>query len=69
MESSPHSEKQSQKNRRFTDDRIQLLDTIRAMIDLELDRREQARNSAPPPGKPPPKGWRSLWDYLTHWWR
>jgi hypothetical protein len=46
------SERQ-RRNMQFLEDRLQLLDTIRGMIDSELDRREEACEDHPHPMSPP----------------
>lgn len=57
---------QQQRNMQYAEERIELLDTIRDMIDIELDRREQARtrdaHTREPPD-PPPR--RTLWQRLA----
>lgn len=40
----------------FLDDRMQLLDTIREMINIEFERRRMKRSGNPHPENPPPKG-------------
>lgn len=39
----------------FLDDRMQLLDTVREMIDIELERRGVNPGGNPHPGNPPPE--------------
>ena len=39
----------------FLDDRLQLLDTVRQMIDIELERRGASPDGDPHPEKPPPE--------------
>lgn len=60
---------------RFSEDRMQLLDTIREMIDIEFERRGVKTEGNPHPENPPPEGTgreppdrkpprRSLWQRL-----
>ncbi|GAB6982280.1 hypothetical protein JCM15908A_06550 [Prevotella dentasini JCM 15908] len=53
----------------FLEDRTDLLDTIREMIDCELDRREQAKKHGIHPENPPPippPRWCSLWQRIMN---
>lgn len=50
--------------RHFSDERVQLLDTIREMIDDELDRRGTKHESSHRHGEAPAKPRRSLWQRI-----
>ena len=45
-----------QRNMQFAEDRFELLDTIRDMIDIELERRGVMSEGNPHPENPPPEG-------------
>lgn len=45
-----------QRNMQFAEDRFELLDTIRDMIDIELERRGVMSEDNPHPENPPPEG-------------
>ena len=60
----------------FLDDRMQLLDTVRQMIDIEFERRGLNTDGNPHPENPPPGNWgrepphsksprRTLWQRLV----
>ena len=44
-----------QRNMQFAEDRFELLDTIRNMIDIELERRGVMSEGNPHPENPPPR--------------
>jgi hypothetical protein len=46
---------QQRRNIQLGEDRMQLLDTIREMIDIEFERRKMPPEGNPHPEKPPPK--------------
>ena len=53
------SEKRRRKSdeaQRFSEDRMQLLDTVRQMIDFEFERRGVKTEGTPHPENPPPEG-------------
>lgn len=47
---------QQRRNMQFSEDRFGLLDTIRDMIDIELERRGVMSEGNPHPENPPPEG-------------
>ena len=65
-QSKEKQQRKSDKALLFLEDRLQLLDTIREMINTELDRREQERKSDPPPDDRPKRTlWRRIVDLFT----
>ena len=48
--------RKSDEVQRFSKDRMQLLDTIREMIDIEFERRGVKTEGNPHPESPPPEG-------------
>lgn len=54
MKTSDKLTERQRRNMQFSEDRIDLLDTIRDMIDFELDRRGINPESDPHPENPPP---------------
>lgn len=44
-----------QRNMQYVEDRFELLDTIRDMVDMEIDRRCGPREGNPHPENPPPE--------------
>ena len=48
--------RKSDEVQRFSKDRMQLLDTIREMIDFEFERRGVKTEGTPHPENPPPEG-------------
>ena len=54
MKTSDKLTERQRRNMQFSEDRIDLLDTIRDMIDFELDRRGVSPDGNPHPENPPP---------------
>lgn len=48
--------RKSDEAQRFSEDRMQLLDTVRQMIDFEFERRGVKTEGTPHPENPPPEG-------------
>ena len=51
----PEERRRSAEARQFSEDRMQLLDTVREMIDIELERYGVSPGGNPHPESPPPE--------------